>query len=92
MSVLVTVLGGLAALGQHRERWVEYRSTAERLRSARLAFLTHSGSYARGEGLPELVERVESILGQGMETWRERAAQPGSPEVLRPRAGGSSEP
>lgn len=75
VSVAVTVLGGLAALGQYRERWVEYRSVSERLQAERLAYLTRSGPYAGGADLAVLVGRVEGILGEGLESWRARAGK-----------------
>ncbi len=48
LGVLITVVAGILALFQFQERWTEYRTTCESLRTERLLFLTKAEPYTDG--------------------------------------------
>jgi hypothetical protein len=77
VSILAGIVGSIAAHGQYRERWVQYRRITEALRSERIFFTTRQGNYsdaASDFGYGAFVVKVESILNQGIEDFSRRAS------------------
>lgn len=75
VNVVAILASGFVTLGQHQQRWVEYRAIAESLRSQRFLFLTRTGQYTGPNAFPAFVAQVEAVLGQGLGEWRQRAAR-----------------
>ncbi len=69
---LIAVLEGIQQLNQFGPQWVEYRSTAERLKHEKYLFLSQSGHYRNVEPteiLRLLAERVEENVSQEHAHW-----------------------
>lgn len=79
VRVLVALTGSIAAIAagmvtlyQFRERWVDYRSTAEQLKYEKYLFLTGSKPYVNDESFLLFVSRVENIILQENRGWYEK--------------------
>lgn len=70
LGVAVTLIGGTLMVKKYQENWINYRSTTEALKSEHIAFLTRSGNYAKGDAEAEFIRRVETILGDENQKWR----------------------
>lgn len=75
LGAAVAVAGQVLDLGQYRERWTEYRRTAERLRSELRRYRAGGRPYDGVDRLCELVDRVEAALDEGLTQWASRAAK-----------------
>lgn len=76
LGAAVAVAGQVIDLGQYRERWSEYRRTAERLKSELRRYRASTQPYENpSTRLGELVDRVEAILEDGLGQWAARAAK-----------------
>jgi len=76
LGAAVAVAGQVLDLGQYRERWSEYRRTAERLKSELRRYRASTQPYGNpSTRLAELVDRVEAILEDGLGQWAARAAK-----------------
>jgi hypothetical protein len=75
----VAILEGVQQLGQYHDLWINYRSTAERLKHEKFLFLAQSGPY-RGretdEALKLLAERVEEQVSTEHAKWISQVEQP----------------
>ncbi len=76
LGMTVTIIAGVLSLGQHQERWVEYRATCESLRREKFLFLTGVEPYDGANSFPLLVQRVEALLGKENANWTQYAAKP----------------
>ena len=69
-GVVVAIAGGLLALNQYQERWVEYRTTCESLRHHKYRFLTAVEPYLdRKEAFRQLVDNVEALISKENTVW-----------------------
>lgn len=71
----VAVAGQVLDLGQYRERWTEYRRTAERLGSELRRYRAGGRPYHDAGAFLAFVDRVEDVLAEGLGQWAERAAK-----------------
>jgi len=81
-SVTIACLGGLSAviastvsLLQSRDRWAEYRTTAETLRHEKYLYLTGSGPYEDDRSFPRFVEAIEALVSQENTAWKQRVCE-----------------
>ena len=75
LGTVVTVIAGALSLGQHQERWIEYRSTCESLKKEKYTFHTRVDPYAGEDAFPLLVQRVEAILSKEGANWMQQTAK-----------------
>lgn len=69
---MIAVLEGVQQLNQFGPQWVQYRSTAEKLKHEKFLFLSQSGPYRNvnpAEALRLLAERVEENVSQEHARW-----------------------
>jgi len=74
----IAVLEGIQQLNQFGVLWIEYRSTAERLKHEKFLFLAQSGHYRNldpTEALRMLAERIEENVSQEHARWTSRSKQ-----------------
>jgi len=79
----VAALEGIQQLGHFNDLWIDYRSTAERLKHEKYLFLAESGPYrglATAEALRLLAERVEEQVSTEHANWINEARQAGQRE------------
>jgi hypothetical protein len=69
LGVLLALAGGLLALYQFHERWVEYRSTCEALKKEKYLYLTRSDPYDADSPFQLFVRRVEGLISRETATW-----------------------
>lgn len=69
LRVVVVVLAAFQSLGQHHERWIEYRTTCESLKHEKYLYLTTSEPYDSEDPFPLFVERVESLISKENSAW-----------------------
>jgi len=81
-SVTIACLGGLSAiiastvsLLQSRDRWADYRTTAETLKHEKYLYLTGSGPYEEDKSFPRFVEAIESLVSQENTAWKQRVCE-----------------
>jgi len=79
VSMTIAVLGGVSAviasvvsLSQFRERWTDYRTTAETLKHEKFLYLTGAGPYEDERNFPRFVEAIESLISQENTAWKQR--------------------
>ena len=81
-GVSITICESLLALYKHQELWLQYRSTAEALRSEKLLYLLKSGKYEKVETPFALfVSEIESILGNENTHWKKHIAKAKLPKT-----------
>jgi len=68
MSITIAVLAGLLTAFKYHEKWIQYRSTCEKLKHEKILFLTKTGIYA-ANNYNLLVERVEFIISKEISDW-----------------------
>ena len=70
LSAASTVAITLVGVFRHKENWLTYRATCERLRREQVMFENHAGEYRSADD-PQalLVERAEAIMAAENETW-----------------------
>lgn len=77
MGVLIAVLEAVQHLNQYSTLWIEYRSTAERLKHERWLFLSRAGEF-RGlndeEALLLLAEHVETYVSTEHASWAQQVS------------------
>lgn len=70
-SAAVSMSAGMMAAFKIREKWINYRTTAEAMRAEYSLYKTRSGPYLHvGDRQQVFVERIESLLASETETWR----------------------
>jgi hypothetical protein len=75
IGVLVTIAGGVLLLYKYHENWVNYRSTAEALKTQKFLFLAKAGPYKGRNREVLLVENIESLLGEEHQKWMQYMLQ-----------------
>lgn len=82
VSMTIAVLGGVAAvivsvvsLYQFRERWADYRTTAETLKHEKFLYLTGAGPYENERNFPRFVEAIELLISQENTAWKQRVCE-----------------
>ena len=71
LALLVAIIAGLLVLFKFQEKWIEYRVTSESLKQEKYMFLTQSGPYKTDASVPNLAERVETIISKENATWNQ---------------------
>lgn len=69
---MIAILEGVQQLNQFGPQWVQYRSTAEKLKHEKFLFLSQSGHYRNlnpPEALRLLAERLEENISQEHARW-----------------------
>jgi len=81
-SLTIATLGGLSAviastvsLLQSRDRWADYRTTAETLKHEKFLYLTGAGPYEEEKSFPRFVEAVEALVSQENTAWKQRVCE-----------------
>lgn len=76
---LILVLEGVQALFGWQQNWVNYRNTAEALKSEQHLYQAHAGPYARaGSPARLLAERIEALLSSERSGWVSAQLPPGA--------------
>ncbi len=70
LGAIIAVLRGLESTYQWEYNWINYRSTAEKLKHEKFLFQARAGPYA-GDGSAQriLAERVEGIVSREHASW-----------------------
>src|SRR2546430_12533494 len=76
LGVLVAVVASLLGLLQLQEHWIEYRATAESLRTEKFLFLTQTEPYDKDDAFHLLVQRVEALLSKENTDWAQSMTKP----------------
>lgn len=70
LGALVVIVEGISEFLKFREKWSQYRSTAELLKQEKMLFLTSSSSYSESETpFRLLVARVEALINKENAEW-----------------------
>ncbi|MCU0436099.1 MAG: DUF4231 domain-containing protein [Bacteroidia bacterium] len=70
LGALVVIIEGTSEFLKFREKWSQYRSTAELLKQEKMLFLTVSGGYIEtGNAFRLLVARVEALINAENAEW-----------------------
>src|SRR4029077_12556019 len=64
LGVVVAIIASLFALLRLQEHWINYRATAEALKTQKFLFLTQTQPYDTGDAFHLLVQRVEALLSK----------------------------
>jgi hypothetical protein len=70
LGVGITILSGTLLLYKFSETWVNYRSTAQALKSEKFLFLTRTGAYKGRNATALFIEKIELILGEESQKWQ----------------------
>lgn len=63
LSLLLAILTGIAGFKQYGERWIQFRSTEEKLKREKYLYLAKAGKYKGAEdAVQKFVEHIENIL------------------------------
>ena len=63
------MIASLLALLRLQEHWINYRATAEGLKTEKFLFLTQTQPYDTGNAFHLLVQRVEALLSKESAQW-----------------------
>ena len=81
-SVTIATLGSLSAviastvsLLQSRDRWAEYRTTAETLKHEKHLYMAGAGPYENDRCFPRFVEAIEALVSRENTAWRQRVCE-----------------
>ncbi|MDQ0095379.1 DUF4231 domain-containing protein [Paeniglutamicibacter psychrophenolicus] len=81
LGALIMLVGGLAQIGQFHAKWLNYRSTAERMRHEGFSCAAGTGGYADpGKRRARLVRFIDEVPGAEHAAWAQcmaRAAENG---------------
>src|SRR5438876_3995537 len=64
LGVVVAVIASLLGLLHLQENWINYRATAEALKTVKFLFLTQTQPYDKEDVFHLLVQRVEALLSK----------------------------
>ncbi|KYG83727.1 hypothetical protein AWN68_02670 [Roseivirga echinicomitans] len=70
LSSSVIILVGISELMKFREQWMEYRTTAETIKSEKMLFLTNTGPYSQEGKFNYYVENHEAIVKSEHINWK----------------------
>jgi Protein of unknown function (DUF4231) len=76
LAVVVAVIASLLALLHFQEHWLNYRATAEALKTEKFLFLTQTQPYDKEDAFHLLVQRVEALLSKENTGWMEAMMKP----------------
>ncbi len=76
LGVVVAVIASLLALLHFQEHWLNYRATAEALKTEKFLFLTQTQPYDKEDAFHLLVQRVEALLSKENTGWMEAMMKP----------------
>jgi len=66
----IAVIRGIDSFQQNHETWLRARGTEQALRSARVAFDSHTGPFAPpADSLNDYAKHVDAILSGEMQSW-----------------------
>jgi len=86
MGATITLLESLQQLNQYREKWTNYRSTAEALNHEKYLYLSRAGIYLTATNpTAVLAENVERLVSQEHARWTSLQEQ-----TQKPKAGGAT--
>lgn len=71
---IAAIAAGVVALYQFRDLWVDYRTTAERLKYEKYLFLTGADPYNSSNCFSLFVNRVENTILQENREWHEKVS------------------
>lgn len=77
LGVAAAVTAGISGVYRFQERWIDYRMTAETLRSEKFRFVTRVAPYDGDNSFSEFVKNVEAILAGQNERWHASQAAKG---------------
>jgi hypothetical protein len=69
LGAIAAAAAGFQSVNHYQEAWVEYRAMAERLKSLRFAYVTHTAPFDGEDALQVLVDRVEQLLTAEHSSW-----------------------
>src|SRR5207253_10785676 len=70
------IIASLLALLRLQEHWINYRATAEALKTEKFLFLTQTQPYDTGDAFHFLVQRVEALLSKENTEWMQSMIKP----------------
>jgi hypothetical protein len=71
-GVVLVIINKFIELEEYYKYWKEYRVTAEALLHERFLYMTRSEPYDEADAYPLLVEKVESILNNEKQKWKQQ--------------------
>ncbi|PYI58804.1 MAG: DUF4231 domain-containing protein [Verrucomicrobia bacterium] len=80
LGVIVAIIASLLALLRLQEHWINYRATAEALKTEKFLFLTQTQPYDTGDAFHFLVQRVEALLSKENTEWMQSMIKPSKEE------------
>ena len=76
LGVIVAVIASLLGLLHLQEHWINYRATAEVLKTEKFLFLTQTQPYDKEDAFHLLVQRVEALLSKENTQWTQAMMKP----------------
>jgi uncharacterized protein DUF4231 len=93
IGAVILILEGVQALFGWQQNWVNYRNTAEALKSEQHLFAAHAGPYASSTNPARLLaERVEGLLSTERSGWVVEQLPPGASQAPPAANGQPAEP
>jgi hypothetical protein len=80
LGVIVAVIAALLGLLHFQEHWINYRATAEALKTQKFLFLTQTEPYDKEDAFHLLVQRVEALLSKENTEWMQAIMKPSKGE------------
>ena len=80
LGVIVAIIASLLALLRLQEHWINYRATAEALKTEKFLFLTQTQPYDTADAFHLLVQRVEALLSKENTEWMQSMIKPSKEE------------
>ena len=80
LGVVVAIIASLLALLRLQEHWINYRATAEALKTEKFLFLTQTLPYDKENAFHLLVQRVEALLSKESTEWMQSMIKPSKEE------------
>jgi hypothetical protein len=80
LGVTVAIIASLLALLRLQEHWINYRATAEALKTEKFLFLTQTRPYDAADAFHLLVQRVEALLSKENTEWMQSMIKPSKEE------------
>src|SRR5262249_56354366 len=80
LGVIVAIIASLLALLRLQEHWINYRATAEALKTEKFLFLTQTHPYDTGDAFHLLVQRLQAFLSKENTEWMQSMIKPSKEE------------
>ena len=72
LGAIIAIATGFGSLLKFQDNWIDYRTTAERLKQEKILYLTKTGSYdSQEDGFKLFVAKVEAILSSENTSWNQ---------------------